>query len=158
MGYSSSNKDITFETDIDPKANFKGYKSYMWMGSATIMNDPDGQWVDQGFDTNAEIKLLIDNALRAKNMTEAAHNPDVIIGYALGINMTNIEYKANPDKSFQTLEAAPKGALVILMIDAKTNVVIWASSAKADIQGNTGTSVKKRLAYAVKTMIGSLPK
>ena len=155
---SASNNDITFETEVDPKANFKGYKTYSWMGSASIMNDPTGQWKAPDFDANAEIKFLIDSELRSKSMTEAAQKPDVIIGYALGINMTNIQYKANPDKSFKTLEAAPKGALVILMIDADTGVVIWASTAKADIQGNTGDVAKARLAYAVKSMLGSLPK
>ncbi|RDH82888.1 MAG: hypothetical protein DIZ80_11510 [endosymbiont of Galathealinum brachiosum] len=158
MGSSASNNDIKFETEIDPKANFKGYKTYSWMGSASIMNDPTAQWKAPGFDANAEIKFLIDSQLRSKGMTEAARKPDVIIGYALGINMTNIEYKSNPDKSFKTLEAAPKGALVILMIDADTGVVIWASTAKADIQGNTGDTAKNRLAYAVKSMLGSLPK
>jgi len=155
---SSSNTDMKFETDVDPKANFKGYKSYMWMGSASIMNDPDKQWVSPGFDANAEIKLLIDNGLRAKGMSETSENPDVLIGYALGINMSNVEYKENPDQSFKTLEAAPKGALIIMMIDAQTDVVIWASSAHADIQGNTGDNAKQRMAYAVKSMLGSLPK
>jgi len=155
---SSSNSDIKFETDIDPKANFKGYKSYMWMGSAAIINDPDKLWVAPGFDANAEIKLLIDNALRAKDMSESSQSPDVLIGYALGVDMSNIEYKNNPEKSFKSLEAAPKGALIILMVDAQTGVVIWASSAKADVQGNTGDAAKQRLAYAVKSMMGSLPK
>lgn len=155
---SSSNSDMTFETDIDPKANFKGYKSYMWMGTASIMNDPEKAWVAPGFDANAEIKLLIDNELRRKDMSETSTTPDVLVGYALGVNMANIEYKENPDKSFKTLESAPKGALIILMVDAQTGVVIWASSAKADIKGNTGEAAKQRLVFAVKSMLGSLPK
>lgn len=155
---TSTNSDMKFETDIDPKANFKGYNSYAWMGAASIMNDPDNTWKAPGFNANAEIKLLIDNGLREKGMSETSVKPDVLIGYALGLNMTNIEYKENKDKTFKTLEAAPKGALVILMVDAETGVVIWASSAKADIQGNTGEKAKSRLAFAVKSMLGSLPK
>lgn len=157
MGTQDSNSDITFETDIDPKANFKGYKSYTWMGAASIMNDPDNDWKAPGFDANAEIKLLIDNGLRDKGMSETNQKTDVLVGYALGINMSNIEYKENKETSFKSLEAAPKGALVILMVDAETGVVIWASSAKADIKGNTGDAAKKRLAFAVKSMLGSLP-
>lgn len=38
---SFSNTNTQLETDIDPKANFKSYKSYMWMGAAAIMNDPE---------------------------------------------------------------------------------------------------------------------
>jgi len=158
MGTSASNSDITFKTDVDPKANFKGYKSYAWIGSASILNDPNNQWKAPGFDANAEIKFLIDKNLRDKGLTESSQNPDTLIGYALGINMTNLNYKENPDKSFKTLEAAPKGALVIIMVDAKTGIVIWASSAKADIQGNTGEAAKSRLSFAVKSMLDSLPK
>jgi uncharacterized protein DUF4136 len=158
MSSSTSTSDMKFETDIDPKANFKGYKSYAWMGSASIMNDPLGQWKAPGFDANAEIKHLIDTGLRNRGMSEIGVKPDVLIGYALGINMPNVEYKENPDKSFKTLEAAPKGALVILMVDASTGIAIWASSAKADIQGNTGEKAKSRLAFAVKSMLGSIPK
>ncbi|VAW61459.1 hypothetical protein MNBD_GAMMA08-1744 [hydrothermal vent metagenome] len=158
MGTSASTSDITFKTDVDPKANFKGYKTYAWIGSASILNDPDNQWKAPGFDSNAEIKFLIDKNLRDKNMSEAVQNPDTLIGYALGINMTNLDYKENTDKTFKTLEAAPKGALVIIMVDAKTGVVIWASAAKADIQGNTGEAAKSRLAFAVKSMLSSLPK
>ena len=154
----TSSSDIKFETEIDSKANFKGYNSYQWMGSATFVNDPLNQWAAPGFDVNAEIKFLIDNELRSKGMTEAAQKSDVIIGYAIGLNMTNIEYKENPNKSFKTLEAAPKGTLRILMVDALTGVVIWVGSAKADIQSNTGDAAKSRLKYAISSMLNSLPK
>ena len=155
---STPTKDIQISSEADPKANFAGYTSYKWLGAAAILNDPDKQWVSPGFDANAEIKYLIDNGLRAKGMTEAAQNPDVAIVYALGVDMANIEYKENPDKSFKTLEALPKGALVILMVDADTGVVIWASSAVAEIQGMAGEDAKKRLQYAVKSMLDTLPK
>ncbi len=158
MDTSPSYSDITVESDVDPKANFSGYKSYMWMGSSSVLNDPEGQWATPNFDVNAEIKLLIDNSLRSKNMNETTQKSDVIIGFALGVNMANVEYKENPDKTFKTLEAAPKGALIIIMVDAQTGVVIWASSAKADIKGGTGESAKTRLKYAVEKMLDTIPK
>jgi len=36
--------DIKVEAEVDPKANFSGYKTYTWLGSAAILNDPDGRW------------------------------------------------------------------------------------------------------------------
>lgn len=151
-------KDIQVGSDVDPKANFAGYNSYKWIGSASLVKDPNQQWTTPGFDANAEIKYLIDKELRAKGMTEADQNPDVMVVYALGVNMENIEYKESPDTTFKSLEAAPKGALVVMMIDAQTGVVIWASSAEANIQQNTAEVAKKRLAYAVKNMISTIPK
>lgn len=158
MMSSSLTEDFRFETESDPKANFSGYKSYMWIGSSAIMNDPYGQWEPTGFDADAEIKFLINRELRSKGMTEAARQPDVLIGYAAGINMTNIEYKENKEKKFKTLEAAPKGTLAILMVDADTGIIIWAGTARADVQGNKDSDTKKRLDYAVKTMLNKIPR
>ena len=155
---SQLTKDIQVESDIDPKVNFSGYNSYMWAGYAAVLSDPDKLWIAPGFDANAEIKFLIDRELRARNMTETSQNPDVIIGYALGVDMANIEYKQSPDQSFKTLEAVPKGALILLMNDAKTGLVVWASTATAEIQGQADENAKKRLKYAVKTMLETFPK
>ncbi|MGA6924194.1 MAG: hypothetical protein WBY88_00855 [Desulfosarcina sp.] len=30
-------KDINIDSDADPKANFNGYKTYAWLGSAAIV-------------------------------------------------------------------------------------------------------------------------
>jgi len=42
--------DIKVDAQADPKANFSGYKSYTWLGSAVILNDTYGQWEPKGFD------------------------------------------------------------------------------------------------------------
>jgi hypothetical protein len=67
---SSVTKDIIVDTDVDPKANLKGYSSYAWLGSASIVYDPEGQWEPPQFDMDNEVKFLIDRELRAHGMTE----------------------------------------------------------------------------------------
>jgi len=156
MGTSLTD-DISIEVEADPRTNFAGYKTYMWLGASAIVNDPFGQWEPPAFDADAEIKFLIDQELRARDMTETSATPDLLIGFAAGIDMTNVEYKENPNTRFKSLESVPKGALVILMVDARTGVLIWAASAQGDVQGNTGEAAKKRLKFAVKGMLDRFP-
>ena len=55
--------DIKTTAELDPKANFKGYKTYTWLGSAGILKDPDGKWEPPKFDADAEIIFLVNQEL-----------------------------------------------------------------------------------------------
>ena len=150
---SSVTKDIMIDTDIDPKANLKGYSTYTWLGSAAIVYDPEGKWEPPQFDADAEIKFLIDRELRARGMTESSANPDLIIAYAAGIDMASMEIKIDPESNLETLRDVPMGALVVALIDGKTGLAIWGGVATAEIQQNPEQDViKKRLDYAVSSM------
>jgi hypothetical protein len=158
-GCASVTKDIVVDTDMDPKANIKGYSTYTWLGSAAILYDPEGKWEPPQFDADAEIKFLIDRELRERGMTESSANPDLIIAYAAGIDMTSLEIKIDPESYLETLRDVPMGALVVALIDGKTGLAIWAGVATAEIQQNPGPDViKKRLDYAVTSMFKKLPR
>ncbi len=47
---STPTKDIVLDAQADPKANFSGYKTYTWLLTAAILNDPYGQWEPPAFD------------------------------------------------------------------------------------------------------------
>jgi hypothetical protein len=156
---SSVTKDIMIDTEVDPKANLSGYKSYAWLGSAAIVFDEKGQWEPPQFDADAEIKFLIDRELRAKGMTEDSVNPDLIIAYAAGIDMDSMEIKTDPENELEVLENVPVGALTVVLVDAETGLAIWAGVATAEIQENpTAETTKKRLDYAVSKMFAKLSK
>ncbi|VAX09614.1 hypothetical protein MNBD_GAMMA25-2335 [hydrothermal vent metagenome] len=151
--------DIKISADVDPKANFSGYKTYTWLGSASILNDPDGRWEPPSFDADTEIKFLIDRELRKRGMSESAAQPDMIIGFALGVDMDSLQLKIDKESKMETLESVPKGALVIAAVDTSTGFVIWVSDAEANVQsGISNDEMKKRLDYAVTKMIAKMPK
>ena len=156
---SSVTKDIMVDTDVDPKANLKGYSTYTWLGSAAIVYDPEGQWEPPQFDMDAEIKFLIDRELRERGMTEDSVNPDLIIAYAAGIDMDSMAIKADPASDLEVLENVPVGALTVILVDAETGLAIWAGVATAEIQQSPTTeTVKKRLDFAVSQMFAKLPR
>ena len=150
--------DIKVNAEADPKANFKGYKSYAWLGSAGILKDPEGKWEPPKFDADAEITYLINRELRARGLTETTNNPDLIVAYALGVDMAALKAKTKPDSKNSVLENVPQGALMVVLADGKTGYVIWAGAATAEIK-NLGPDVaKQRLEYAITNMLNKIPK
>ena len=155
---SSVTKDIIVGTEADPKANFNGYTTYTWLGSATIVYDPDGKWEPPQFDADAEIKFLIDRELRARGMIENSANPDMIVGFAAGVDMDSMEIDIPPESNLVALKGLPLGTLVVVLIDAKSKSAIWGGTASAEIQQNPSQeTIKKRLDFAVTQMFKKLP-
>jgi len=156
---SSITKDIMVEAEADPKVNFTGYKTYTWLGSAAIVNDPDGKWEPPQFDADAEIQFLIDRELHARGMSEDSINPDMLVAYAAGIDMDSMDIKIDPKSDLVVLENVPLGALTIILIDAYTGLAIWGGTATAEIQQSPDQqTIRKRLDFAVTQMLKKLPK
>ena len=156
---SSVTKDIMVDAEADPKTNFTGYTTYTWLGSAAIVYDPDGKWEPPQFDADAEIKFQIDRQLRERGMVEDSVNPDVIVAFAAGIDMSSMEIDIDPKSNLTVLENVPLGALTVILVDANTGFAIWGGIATAEIQENPSQeTIKKRLEYAVTSMFKKLPK
>jgi len=156
---SAPTADIRFDAEADPKANFSGYKTYAWLGSAAIVNDSFGQWEPPAFDADAEIKHLIDHELRKRGMFESSAAPDLFVAFAAGIDMDALELKVDPATNIDILTNVPKGALVVVLVDSDSGFVIWVGAAVADVQERPDAqTVKKRLDYAVTKLLRKLPK
>ena len=152
-------KDITVDAHANPKANFSGYKTYAWLGSAAILNDAYGQWEPPAFDADAEVKYLIDRELRKRGMMQNSADPDVIIAFAAGIDMDALELQMDPQSKMENLANVPRGGLVIAMVDSDSEFVIWLGVATADIQEQPDAkTVKARLEYAVTQLLQLFPK
>ena len=150
--------DIEIAIEADPKVNFSAYKTYAWLGSAQILEDPEGKWEPLGFDADAEITGLIDRELGKRGMSQSTTRPDMLIAYALGADMTMMKFKDDSQSDVRVLEDAPAGALVVVMMDPETEFVTWAAVAVADIKSQGDDIAKKRLNYTITEMFKGLPK
>jgi hypothetical protein len=152
-------KDIQVETQANPKINFAGYSTYAWLGSAAILRDPSGQWKPPAFDADAEIKHLIDRELRKRGMSESTSNPDMVVAFALGVDMEALKITVDPEAKMAVLEDVPAGGLLVIFIDASTGYVTWAGAATAELMEKPDTkTAKARLDYAVTRMLKGMPK
>lgn len=156
---SSMTSDISIETELSPKANFKAYKSYAWLGTAAIVNDPEGRWEPPNFDADAEITFLIDHELHARGMIQSQVDPDLLVFYGAGIDMENFNIKVDPETDMEQMINVPMGGLSVVLIDARSGLAIWAGVATAEVkQAQDRDVVRKRIAYAVEKMFARLPK
>ncbi len=152
-------KDIQVDAQSDPRANFSGYKTYAWLVTAAIVNDPYGQWEPPQFDADAEIMFLIDRELRKRGMSEKTAGPDLVVAFAAGIDMEALGLKVNSETKMDVLENVPQGGLVVVLVDSGSGFVIWVGVATAELQESPDTqTVKARLDHAVTKMFKKLPK
>jgi hypothetical protein len=152
-------KDIQIETQANPKTNFDGYTTYAWLGSAAILRDPSGQWEPPEFDADTEIRHLIDRELRKRGMSETTDNPDMMVTFAVGVDMEAQEIKVDPKTEMEVLEDVSAGGLLVIFIDPSSGFVTWAGAATAKLLEQPDTEMSKaRLDYVVTKMLKDLPK
>jgi hypothetical protein len=152
-------QDIRTEAQADLKTDFNAYKTYAWLGTAAVVNDPYGLWKTPSFDAVAEIKHQIDRQLRKRGMTESYSNPDLMVVFAAGVDMETFKLKMAPETKMHILENAPTGGLIVALVDGKSGYVNWVGVAAAEIQKKPDERIaKKRLEYAVTEMFKKLPR
>jgi hypothetical protein len=151
-------KDIEIDATADPKVSFSGYKTYSWLAAAQIVYDPEGQWEPQNVDIDAEVQFMINNELRKRGIAETGNNPDMLVAYAAGVDMTSLDLKENPETKEKLLENIPRAALIVALIDADTGYVIWLGEAVGEVQqGADENTVRARIEYAISKMFALLP-
>ena len=156
---TSITSDISVDAEHNPKVAFGACKSYAWLGTAAILNDPEGRWEPPNFDADAEITFLIDRELRARGMVEAQVNPDVLVFYGAGIDMEGFEIKVDPATDMEQMINVPMGGLSVILIDPQSEQAILAGVATAEVKQDLDPdTVRKRLAYAVEKMFAQLPR
>ncbi len=148
--------DIEVEIHANPDVDFSTFKSYAWVGSAQIVFDPVGQWEQPTLDTDEEVKFNINRELRDKGLIEVQSNPDLLVAFAAGIDMTFLELKEDPDSKKEVLTNVPKAALVIALIDAKTGYTVWLGFAEGDVQEQQSIeNIQTRIDYAVRKIFSN---
>lgn len=151
--------DIQFESMSAPKVNVGAYKSFAWLATATVINDPNGYWQPQELNAEAEVHFALNKGLREKGYIETAEKPDFVVLYATGINMQWLEFSQDKELGKEMITNVPKAALSVVLIDVETERPIWIGSAKGDIQQGMDSEIaKKRIHYAVEGILKSLPK
>jgi len=156
---TNQTKDIEVLAKARPNVDFSAYKTYAWLETAEIVNDPAGQWEPPQFDADAEVTRLVNGELHKRGMTEVSSNPELLVTFVAGIDMQSLELREDPeDKKLETLQNIPKGALVVVLADAGARVPVWAGVATADVgQQTSSDAMRKRLDYAISEMFKGLP-
>lgn len=157
-GCSTTNKDIQITAEHEPSSVFSEYKSYDWLGSAAILNDPENVWESVGVDVAGDIKYLIDRELRKRQLFKTSGRPDLAVSFFVGVNMDNQELKIDEETKIELKKTIPKAGLVVVLSEVTSGKVVWIGVATGDVQKNrTPELVRERLDFAVTEMFKRLP-
>ena len=152
-------KNINVDSEYDAAVDFSAIKTYSWLASAQIINDPKGRWEPRGFDADEEIRFLINRELRKRGFTQVETNPDVYVAFLAGVNMEALNLSKDPKTKLRVLTKEPEGALALVLLDGTTSEAIWGAVAGDRVESELDVeSSKKRLDYAVTQLFKKLPK
>jgi hypothetical protein len=150
--------DIEVVTRTSPDARFGSYRTYAWLETAQIVNDPLGQWEPPGFDADAAVKAMVDRELGKRGMRATGNTPDLLVTFVAGIEMTAFEVHEGGQSGWPSLQTVPKGALVVVLVDSASKRPVWVGVAGADVQRQPDAdATHRRLDYVVTEMFRALP-
>jgi hypothetical protein len=146
------------QRDYDKKANFSQYKTYQW-GKIQTTNP---LWQPRIMDA-------VDKDLPSKGMQKVQSGGDVVLT-AVGATHTEQEYQTfysglgprwhwrgfGPEDATTTVYSYKVGTLVVDMYDAKSNQLIWRSTA-SDTLSDKPEKNEKKLEKSVDKMLDKFP-
>lgn len=148
----TSTSDIQVEAMKSEKVNLDGYKTYEIIEGSGVV---DGTKRTDNLDVDAEMQQMINTELAKKGKTLVTKDPDFYVAYAAGTDMEAVKEKLDVAGK-KTIEKSPEAAMVLILIDAETGVIIGISTAEGDVKGLPADDMKKRLNYAIKKMLSGL--
>ena len=153
-GCASVTSDIRVGAEPAPGATIAhNYKTYDWLGSFSLLNDPNNTWQPPDVNIAGDIKFLIDRELRKKGIQRANDTPDLTVTFLVGVDMENQILKLDPDTKIELKKKIPKAALVVALMEVDSGDIVWLGVADAEIQkGVTAEVMRQRLDYAVREM------
>lgn len=150
--------DIDVEVHADPNVQYQDYKTYAWAGSAQVVFDPIGQWEQPTLDTDEEVRFVINRELRKRGINQVETDPDLVVGFAAGVDTSVLELKTAPDGGQEIPTNVPKAALVIALVDAKSGYVVWLGQAIGEVQPQQSIeNIRQRIDYAVSQIFRPYP-
>jgi hypothetical protein len=163
---------ISVQSDFDPSADFEALKTYAWYEAEQPKTGDiriDNPILDQ------RVRSTVEGALNAKGYTKVAENPDFLLVYhaavskELEVTSGTTAYGAYGYYGWHYV-AAPvwvetptaytynKGTLILDIIDAKSEKLVWRGSAQAELnETSTQQQKKARMDEAVNGMLKNFP-
>ena len=151
--------------DYERGTNFGAYHTYAWiMGAQEATGD---RRVDSSL-VDARIRTAIDSQLRTKGYLASANgSPDFFVAYHAGLKdmmkgaSTQSYIGDRAHGTFTTLsdiQSYNEGTLLIDIVDAKSQQLVWQASAKADVDQSLGPKERDaRVNSVVRAMLAHFP-
>jgi hypothetical protein len=151
-------RDIEVTAKQRPGFDPARYQTYAWLDTAQVVNDPLGKWEPPDFDADAEVARLVDRELAKQGIARTTDKPQMLVTFIAGIDMVALELREDPEKGKETLQNIPRGALVVVLVDAESRDRLWVGVAAGDVgKQPDSNAVRQRLDYAITEMFRRYP-
>ena len=158
LGTVALAKTVTYDYDVT--TDFSRYKTYAWTGGTKLTDELN----------HARVVRAVDAQLASRGLTrvEPGARPDVHVAYHASFE-TNVEIRGfshgwgpfgmGGDRAGSArIEPVLVGTLVVDIIDARTDAVVWRAMASSDISPATAPQKRdQKIARATEKMFRNYP-
>lgn len=152
---------LVVHQDFDPTANFGQHRTYQWY--TTEIAGLEHQ-LDNRERIDRSVRVAVESALVQRGMSPDTESPDVLVAYYVSVggqqgldneNASSIGYGFTGIPNFKDTDAYTAGTLIIDLIQANSNELIWRGWAEADI--NPDSLVEADISRAVNYILAQYP-
>lgn len=139
--------DVSAVEGFDPA----DFTTYAIVGFGAI-EDPSGRWARPEFDIRAEIRFLVESALRERGWYPVTRNPDAYVVVLAAVDSTQVWQILEHSGGLMQPQMAA-GGLLVQVRSGQTKEPLWAASALGPVRTEetqwTDQQARRRLAYGV---------
>jgi hypothetical protein len=156
----TSCSSITVTDDFLKNADLTSYKTFNWISlpkTAFIVRkeEPPNRSLIEKI-----LKDSVNNQLTIRGVSQNSDNPDLLISYLFGADVTNwndLLYKGGNQDNLN-VQQYKKGAILLDFVDGKTRELLWRVDA-SDIEGRNPTpdKIEKTIKETVAKMFKNFP-
>ena len=148
---------VSYNADFDPTANFDGFNTYQW-AERTPTGDDDARVYNDIVD--GRIKRAAERALEAKGYHKVTSNPDFVVAWhgaidgKMSVSTINSHYGygwgwygyggMGMGTSQTYVNEWDEGTLLIDIIDAQSQNLVWRGTATAELKQSRSTEEAQR--------------
>jgi hypothetical protein len=156
--------ELIANADFDPATDFGVYQTYAWAPRDAL---PTG---DPRLDANpffdARVRSAVDAELAAKGLALTDANPSLLVHYHASVRERLDVYRIDREAGYTTgggerenVSVYEEGTLLVDLVDASSNRVIWRGWAQSDIGGviDDRERMEQRIAESTRKMFERFP-
>jgi hypothetical protein len=166
-GITAGCSPVYVSQDYDRDVDFSRYKTFAWLPAEKDAAEKDApatarQAQQQDPFTIKHLKAEVEAQLEEKGMSLSEHSPDLFVNYYLtgqsAVDIQQTGYGRGFGGGNTTARHYEEGTLVVDLIDAEKNVLVWTGTAEATLgEYPTPDQVKQKISSSVKKLLGQYP-
>ncbi|MDX5419366.1 MAG: DUF4136 domain-containing protein [Hymenobacteraceae bacterium] len=171
IGLSSCLPSISANSTFDNSVDFQVYRTFALVEPTAVGTSADPAQFEPLFDRR--VRDAVATELVKKGLTPDAQNPDLLVAYDLAVALAPAAAAQSPDfgysywygyrfnynttdfPDYRPIGKYPVGTMIIDLIDASSNELVWRGTAAGDI--DAGQTEESKIRRSIAGMLAQYP-